>query len=884
MKTLWHAQTSEDILSNLHTDTEKGLSQAEANERTHKFGANEITTKEQEGVLKRLWAQVNQPLIWVLILSASIALFLGEYIDAGVIYGVVLVNALMGFYQESKALKDLNALKNALEVYAHVLRGGKETEVNATQLVPGDIVLLRSGEKVCADMRLIESTDLKIDESCLTGESVPVQKKSAVLPKETLLADRKNMLYASTLVVFGFAKAVVVETGNRTEIGKIAQMINNATDLETPLTQKIKQFSSKLLWLIVVMSVVAFIVGFFKGFPLVETFMSAVAMAVAAIPEGLPATLTIILSIGVNRMAKRKAIVRKLPAVETLGSTCVICTDKTGTLTENKMTVQSIWAGDTLFKISGNGYSVKGEFTPKTPNKALDFCLQAGVLCNTAQLGKKLLGDPTEIALLVSAAKKGINVDQLILQKKRVAEIPFEAEYQYMATLCADKTMYVKGAPEIVLPFCTKKMDAEGHLVPICQSAVLKEMEKLADQGLRVLCCAIKQNMTGSKIGHKDVQGGLVFVGLQAMIDLPRPEAIRAIEACHQAGISVKMITGDHVVTARAIARSMGLHGKGKNAQPTVMDGYEIANATDKELIEKAPFIDVFARVTPEDKLRLVKALQHHQHIIAMTGDGVNDAPALKQANIGIAMGKNGTEVAKEAADMVLLDDNFATLEKAVEEGRCVFNNLIKFILWTLPTSFAEAFIVMIAIFLGNTVPVSPVQILWINMVTTILLGMMFSFEPVDKDTMKLPPRQPDTPIMTRPLLIRILTVMTAMTGLSFWAFYQTVNAGGTVELGRTIVVNTIVMSGILFMLSCRSWTKSVFTTRFKGNHLMAFGTIGMILLQVLFTYTWVMQKAFKTQAMSLKDWGIVGICAVLVLATVEVEKFIRAKTGKEYV
>ena len=884
MEQMWHAQETEDVLSSVDANINQGLNDNEVQKRAEKYGLNEITSKEKEGVLKRLWAQINQPLIWVLILSASIAMFLEEYIDAGVIYGVVVVNALMGFYQETKALKDLNALKNALEVYTHVLRNGKEVEVNATQLVPGDIVLLRSGEKVCADMRLLESTDLKIDESCLTGESVPVQKTPSVLPKETLLADRTNMLYASTLVVFGFAKAVVVETGNHTEIGKIAQMIDNAADLETPLTQKIKQFSSKLLWLIVVMSVAAFIVGFFKGLPIVETFMSAVAMAVAAIPEGLPATLTIILSIGVNRMAKRKAIVRKLPAVETLGSTAIICTDKTGTLTENKMTVQSIWAGDTLFHISGSGYGVKGEFSPKSPNKALDACLYAGVLCNTAQLGKKILGDPTEIALLVSAAKRGIDIDKLTVQKKRLAEIPFEAAYQYMATLCSDKTLYVKGAPEIVLPFCTEKMNADGKLEKIDRASVLKEMEILADQGLRVLCCAIKQNMSGSKIGHKDVQHNLIFTGLQAMIDLPREEAIRAIEACHQAGIQVKMITGDHVVTARAIARSMNLHGKGKEVQPTVMDGYEIAKATDAELIQKAPLIDVFARVTPEDKLRLVKALQHKHRIIAMTGDGVNDAPALKQANIGIAMGKNGTEVAKEAADMVLLDDNFATLEKAVEEGRCVFNNLIKFILWTLPTSFAEAFIVMIAIFMGKTVPVSPVQILWINMVTTILLGMMFSFEPVDRDTMKLPPRKPTQPIMTRPLLLRILTVMIAMTGLSFWAFYHTVYAGGTIELGRTVVVNTIVMSGILFMLSCRSWTKSVFITRFKGNRLMAIGAVGMIFLQLLFTYTWIMQKAFKTEAMSLPDWGLVGICAVLVLATVEIEKFIRKKIGREYV
>lgn len=882
MKNIWHTRKETDILSALKTDADTGLTEKEVAARSEKYGPNAITQKKQESALKRLWAQINQPLIWVLILSASIALYLGEYIDAGVIYGVVVVNALVGFYQEAKALKELNALKNALEVYTHVLRDGQIVEVNAATLVPGDIVLLRSGEKVCADMRLLQSTDLKVDESCLTGESVPVQKKVAPLKEETLLADRTNMVYASTFVVFGFAKAVVVETGNHTEIGKIAQMINNATNLQTPLTQKIEHFSSKLLWLIVVMSVAAFVVGFFKGLPVVDTFMSAVAMAVAAIPEGLPATLTIILSIGVNRMAKRKAIVRKLPAVETLGSTSVICTDKTGTLTENKMTVRSIYAGGTLFSVSGTGYNIQGEFSPAATNKALEVCLETGALCNTAQFDKHITGDPTEIALLVSAAKKGISLEKLFSKKRRIAEIPFEADYQYMATLHTDKTMYVKGAPEIVLPFCTRQMNAKGNLEKINTKDILHQMEILADQGLRVLCCAIKDSINSSAITHKDVRHDLIFVGLQAMIDLPRPEAIKAIAACHRAGIAVKMITGDHVITARAIAREMDLHGKGQNVQPLVMNGYEIAKASDAELIQKAPTIDVFARVTPEDKLRLVKALQHKHRIIAMTGDGVNDAPALKQANIGVAMGQTGTEVAKEAADIVLLDDNFATIEKAVEEGRCVFNNLIKFILWTLPTSFAEALIVMLAIFFGWTVPISPVQILWINMVTTILLGMMFSFEPVDKDIMRLPPRKPTAPIMTSPLLLRILTVMIMMTLTCFWAFHHITDNGGSIALGRTVVVNVIVMGDILFMLACRSWTRSLFSTRFIGNTLMAWGALGMIGLQVLFTYTWPMQKAFKTAALSVQNWGLVFICAVLIVATVEIEKYIRHKMRKE--
>lgn len=879
----WYHLSAEKVMDALSADKNKGLSLDAVKKRQEEFGANVITLKKGKSAFKRFMLQIHQPLIYVLILSATIALFLGEIVDASVIYAVVLINAIMGFVQEDKALKDLERLTRTIEVHTHVIRGNEVFEINATELVPGDIVLLRSGEKVPADMRLIQVTDLKIDESALTGESVPVQKNATLLPESTLLADRDNMVYASTLATFGVAKAVVVETGNHTEIGKISQMISNATDLKTPLTEKIEQFSSKLLWLIVGMSVLAFAVGMFKKLPMVDTFMSAVAMAVAAIPEGLPAAVTIILSIGVNRMLKRKAIVRKLPAVETLGSTSIICSDKTGTLTENKMTVQKIVAGRETFDVSGNGYILKGDITPIAKNKALDMCLTVGALCNTARLTDKggVEGDPTEIALLVSAMKKGIDYRALHATKACLHEIPFEAAYQYMACLHDDKTIYIKGATEAILPFCTRAMDKEGNIVPIDKDGILKTMEKMASEGLRVLGFAIKTEVNEKKISHTDVQNNLIFVGLQAMIDPPRVEAIRAIATCHQAGIGVKMITGDHLVTARAIAAQMNLHGKGKDVLPTVMNGAEITKATDEELFHLAPDIDVFARVTPEDKLRLVKALQKQGNIVAMTGDGVNDAPALKQANIGIAMGQNGTDVAKDAAAIVLMDDNFATIESAIEEGRGVFDNLIKFILWTLPISFAEALVVMLAIFFNLIVPISPVQILWINMVTTILLGVTFSFEPIEKGIMKRKPRKPTDPVLTRGVLYRILSVMTLMTILSFAAFAVAAWDDDSVAYARTLVVNTIVMMGIVFMFVCRSFEKSIFTTGIGGNKYMIWGALTMMGLQLIFTYTWPFQKAFKTVPLDLLDWGVVALCGLLVGAMVETEKYIVRRMRK---
>lgn len=880
----WYNLSVKETLDALRSNAKQGLSGKQVTENLEIWGPNSITAAKGRSAWIRFLLQIHQPLIYVLLFSATMALYLGEYVDAAVIYGVVIVNALMGFVQEDKALKALDNLTKTITISAHVIRDCNVEVIDSTALVPGDIVILRSGEKVPADMRLIQVHDLKVDESALTGESVPVEKDECELPAETVLAERANMVYASTLATFGQAKAVVVETGNHTEIGKISRMIADAKDLKTPLTEKIEEFSGKLLWLIVFFSVLSFGVGMYKGLPFTETFMSAVAMAVAAIPEGLPAAVTIILAIGVSRMSKRKAIVRKLPAVETLGSTSIICSDKTGTLTENKMTVQTIVAGGAEFSVSGNGYDFNGEITPDVPNAALMEVLKTGVLCNEAHIRQIEdvcchEGDPTEIALLVAAEKKGLPVETLRREFPSVDEIPFESDYQYMASLRNDKTIYVKGAAEAILPYCSQMLDADGNYTAVDKQAVLAKMEELAARGLRVLGFAQKRDFDKDKLTHRDVQSKMTFLGLQAMIDPPRPEAIKAIASCHSAGINIKMITGDHVVTAKAIAAKMDLHGRGSQSEPRVMNGAEIAKTSDKQLENIAESVDVFARVTPEDKLRLVKALQARNNIVAMTGDGVNDAPALKQANIGIAMGQNGTDVAKDAAAIVLLDDNFATIESAVEEGRCVFDNLIKFILWTLPTSFAEALIVMLAIFFNLTIPISPVQILWINMVTTILLGIMFSFEPREAGIMQRKPRRPEQKIVTAPILRRMVMVMLLMTALSFAGFELVIRDGGSVLLGRTLVVNLIVMCGIFLMLSCRSWDKSVLTTGIRGNRPMFWGAVGMIVLQLIFTYTPWFKVMFNTEPMPLQYWGIAVLSGVIVMLAVETEKFFVRRT-----
>jgi len=895
----WHGLEVEEVAAALETDLTKGLPEEEALRRIERVGSNELTRKKGQGPIVRFLLQFNQPLVIILLVATVVTLFLQEYVDAAVIFGVVLVNALIGFVQESKALRAIEALAKAMTSEATVLRGGERHRLPSSRLVPGDIVILQSGDKVPADMRLIKTRELQIDESALTGESVPVQKQNTLLPAEMVVGDRRNMAYSSTLVTYGGGQGIIVSTGDRTEIGRINEMIASADVLETPLTQKIHHFSNILLFAILGMAGLTFVVGFLRGQEWGKMFLAAVALAVGAIPEGLPAAITITLAIGVSRMAKRNAIIRKLPAVETLGSTMVICSDKTGTLTQNQMTVQNIVAGGRRYSVTGVGYAPEGriedphaEFDPDS-NLALQELLKAGILCNDSSLRKtemgwKVEGDPTEGALITSGMKAGYDRQQLEKEMPRLDTIPFESERQYMATLHEQgdgkpRVIYVKGSIESICVECSMIFGPDGQPNLPGHETIMEWVESMADKGLRVLAFARKEvEEDKTEITHADVEQGIEFLGLQGMIDPPRPEAIEAVEACTVAGIRVKMITGDHAGTAAAIARQMGLCGESCSYHTReVITGKDISALGDEELVEEAERTAVFARVSPEQKLRLVEALQKRENVVAMTGDGVNDAPALRQANIGVAMGISGTEVSKEAADMVLTDDNFATIKASVEEGRGVFDNLIKFITWTLPTNGGEGLVIMAAVILGTRLPILPLQVLWINMTTALLLGLMLAFEPKEPGIMERPPRDPKTPILTRPLIVRIVLVSVLLVIGAFGLFkLKLMLHGENEDLARTLAVNVFVFGEMFYLFNCRSITHPIWTLGFWSNKFLWPGVAVMTLLQLIYTYVPFFNTIFQSAPMGLLDWSMILANSLVIFIAVETEKWLRRRRG----
>ena len=894
---LWHHTSADEVVGLLTSDLDKGLDRFEVEARQQRFGPNAIPVRSGPGPLIRFLLQFHQPLLYILLAAAAITAFLDEWVDASVIFGVVLVNAIIGFLQESRAARALEALARTTLTEARVIRSGETRNIASTELVPGDIVLLQSGDKVPADLRLLRSRDLQIDESALTGESVPVEKKAVELQLETALAERRNMSYASTLVTYGQGRGVVVAIGAKTEVGRISELISTADILETPLTRKIAKFSRLLLVVILLLAAVTFAVGVWRGQSKFEMFMAAVALAVGAIPEGLPAAVTITLAIGVARMARRCAIIRKLPAVETLGSTTVICSDKTGTLTVNQMTVRELWASGQRFTTSGSGYEPSGaiqaegdETITLSSNVAASQCLLCGLLCNDSQLVQgesrwEVHGDPTEGALLAVAGKAGLDGKLAGETSPRLDAIPFESQHQYMATLhdaASDqcRQVYVKGGVEVVLSKCTQAMNTLGETVSLDAEAVHQQVEAMAAKGLRVLAFAGKQSAAETdEITHEDV-GELVFYGLQGMIDPPRAEAVAAIKACQTAGVRVKMITGDHAVTARAIAQQLGLDGldSGKHSAPDVKTARDLADITDEQLIEIADQVTVFARATPELKLRLVRALQAKGHVAAMTGDGVNDAPALKQADIGVAMGIGGTEVAKEAADMVLTDDNFASIEAAIEEGRGVFDNLTKFIVWTLPTNMGEGLVILAAIFVGTHLPILPVQILWINMTTAVLLGLMLAFEPKEDDIMRRPPRDPKTPILTGELVGRILLVSGVLLVGAFGSFEWAVGQGYSDAFARTVSVNVFVMVELFYLFNCRSLTKSMFELDVFSNRWIGAGVASMVVLQLAFTYVPLMNHVFHSEPIGWDAWWRILLTGLATYLIVGFEKWVRRK------
>ena len=881
-----HHLPCEEVEHLLGTNRSQGLSHFEVGHRQREYGPNSVTAKKRQSPILRFLQQFNQPLVYILVAAAVTTAFLQEWVDAGVIFGVIVINAVIGFLQESRAEEAIESLKRMVTTVAAVVREGKRLQISSVDLVPGDIVLLQSGDKVPADLRLFTVRDLHVDESSLTGESAPVDKSETLLTENTVLADRSNMAYGGSLVTYGQGAGIVIAIGNDTETGRISGLISSAVDLQTPLTRKIAQFSKMLLIAILGLAGMTFIVGIMRGERLFDMFMASVALAVGAIPEGLPAAVTITLAIGVRTMAGRRAIIRRLPAVETLGSTTVICSDKTGTLTQNQMTVTQLYAGGELLALSGTGYEPEGAVLGHSGNaikikssSPAGQCFIAGMVCNDSQLINKenkwsIQGDPTEGALYVSGRKAGFDEHELAESLRRIDSIPFESERQYMATLheqaeSAGPVVYVKGALEKVLDKCSDQLGARGNPEPFNRQAAIDQADGMAGRGLRVLAFARGTLPSGhTNFSGMGVPDNLVFLGLQAMIDPPRPEAEAAVNACARAGIQVKMITGDHAKTADAIARKLNLrqtYGAGEDLIP-VITGNQLSDISDEALTQTIERTLVFARVAPEQKLRLVEALQERRQVVAMTGDGVNDAPALKQADIGIAMGVTGTEVAKEAADMLLTDDNFATIEAAVEEGRGVFDNLIKFITWTLPTNMGEGLVILAAVFAGVALPILPLQILWINMTTAVLLGLMLAFEPKEEGLMDRPPRKPEAPILTRTLLVRIMLVSMVLLAGAFLLYELALRQGSAIAVARTIAVNVFVMIELCYLFQCRSLSRSAFKINFFSNPWVLGGSAVMIFLQLAFTYFPFMNRIFHSAPISPFHWlGIAGACCIAV-------------------
>ena len=882
-----HSLQLHEVVLLLETDAERGLTEGEADERLRRFGPNVLPTVARVSVFRRLARQFHNPLIYVLLAATVVTLLLRDYLDAAVIFAVVVINPIIGFIQESRAEAALEALRTLVRTEARVIRDGRERKVDSEELVPGDLVLVEAGDKVPADLRLVQAAELRVDESALTGESTAVHKDEVVVPADTPVADRRNMLYSGTLVTSGSAHAIVVATGAETELGRIHRLVGTAEVLATPLTVKIARFSRLLTVAILAFAAATFAIGVVRGQQAGETFLVAVALAVSAIPEGLPAAVTITLAIGVRRMAHRNAVIRRLPAVETLGSTTVICADKTGTLTENQMTVRAIWTSQGRFDVTGSGYTPQGEIRDSTgqavaPEGALRWSLLAGAGCTEAKLveqdGKAtIIGDPTEGAMLVVAAKAGLGPAEVADAYPRVATIPFSSERKFMATLHEDRdtagqVVLVKGSAERVLDLCGSALGADGTVGPLDREVVLREAEALAAEGLRVLATAMRQFEPGSDFSEAALPGTLVFTGLQAMLDPPRPAAPPAVAACRDAGIAVKMITGDHLTTATAIGQRVGLLSATPEPGEAVT-GAELAALPDADLSAALQRAKVLARVSPEQKLRIVESFQATDQVVAMTGDGVNDAPALRQANIGVAMGRAGTEVAKEAADMVLTDDDFATIEAAVEEGRTVFSNLTKFIVWILPTNVGESLVVLIAILWGTALPLLPTQILWINLTTEVALGLVLAFEPKEPDVMNQPPRDPKQPLLTKPLLVRILLVSVLLVAGSWWLFEWEFAHGAGIESARTAVVNLIVAVEAFYLFNCRSLTRSAWHLGLFSNRWLIVGVLVQTLAQIALTYLPVMNRLFQTAPIGLDAWLRILAVSLLTVILVGVEK-----------
>jgi Ca2+-transporting ATPase len=897
--TMWHSLSDQEVISELQTSL-SGLNAGEAADRLQRHGANTLLRKGSDSPWLILWRQINNPIGWLLIAAGALAIGLQKITDAVVVFSAVGVNAMIGFMQEYRAGKAIEALADMMPEFATALRDGQSIAVSAETLVPGDLVTLQSGDKFPADLRLIRVKNLLVEEAALTGESLPVAKRSDAVAGEAPLGDRIGMAFSGTLVLQGTAAGVVVATGGSTELGRINALLNQTGQLETPLTRQMANVSTGITAAVV--AVVAVLIGFgiwVKDAPLGESLMVAVSLAVAAIPEGLPAVITICLAVGVRRMAERHAVVRHLPAVETLGSTTVICSDKTGTLTRNEMTVQVAWLAGQEYRFSGIGYAPDGEIErdgarlTELPTSLHDL-LTIGILCNDAVVRLEqniwtITGDPTEAALVVAGEKAGLSSRDLRSRHARRDVIPFESDSKFMATLHridGENRILLKGAPETVLERCALE---ESELRRINEA-----MATYARQGMRVIAFAQKKNLSADQIQPESVRGDLLFAGLLCMIDPPRTEAMDAIRICHSAGITVKMITGDHPVTAEAIGRQLGLLPQGQSAMP----GRDLDGLTEDQLQEAAMNTNVFARVAPEHKIRLVEALQAQRHVVAMTGDGVNDAPALKRADIGIAMGITGTAVSKDAAKVVLMDDNFASITAAVEEGRRVYDNLIKSLAFMLPTNLGLACTLSVAMFFFPTIQVdgvnellmamSPSQTLWINLVASVTLSIPLAFEVLEPNAMQRQPRSPDEPvfsgyIVTRLIIVGMLMAATAC-GLFLWEYYRLIGPSPVTKAmhvlalseAQTLCVTSIIFTQVFYLLNCRSLKSSLFDQGFFSNPSVFIGIGILLLLQACFIYLPLLQTLFGSAPLDSRAWIFAMMAGAVVLPVISLDKWIR--------
>lgn len=889
-KQSWHDQ-SLDIVMHMLKTTAQGLSEEEVRKRLAIYGFNRLPKPPQKNIFLRFLLQFHNILIYVLLVSAAITAALQHVTDTIIILAVVIINALIGFIQEGKAEKALRAIRKMLFTTATVLRNGERHNIVGESLVPGDIVLLAAGDKVPADMRLLKTHSLTIQEAVLTGESVPVEKNIEPVDQDTPLGARSSMAYSGTLVTKGQGIGIVVETGKSTQIGRISGLLSQVNILTTPLVAQMTIFGRKLTIMILLMAILLLAYGYFvQQHVFSDLFMIVVSLAVAAIPEGLPAVFSITLAIGVQAMARRHAIVRHLPTIETIGSVSVICTDKTGTLTFNEMSVVNVVTSTHQFKLEGTGYEPEGDiFLKEQSIDSSEYPLllelaRAATLCNDARVHKHhghwtLVGDPMEGALLTFAGKTDFVPQEERKAWTRTDTMPFDASHRFMATLHHNHLnkafIFAKGAPEQILDMCQEQRTKDGKLEPLNKDYWLKKIEDIAAKGQRVLAFAARSIPSNHTVlEFKDVEHGLIFLGIVGLIDLPRPEAIQAVAQCHKAGIQVKMITGDHASTALAIGQKIGLKNIDK-----VLTGPDLDNMTDAALRKAVLVTDIFARTSPEHKLRLVMALQSHGMIVAMTGDGVNDAPALKRADAGIAMGKKGSEVAKEAADLILTDDNFTSIEAAISEGRTVYDNLKKVISWTLPTNAGETMIIIVALIFGMSLPITPLQILWINLITTITLGITLAFEPTEENTMSRPPRKRNEPLLTRVLLWHIIVVSVLFVCGVFAIYFYAIERHYSIEMSRSMALNTVVVIEIFHLFFIRNiYGTSLTWKAMKGTKMVWTSIIILTMAQFAITYIPLFQNVFSTQSISIFDGGLIILTGILFFTILELEKQIRLR------